>query len=121
VLQVAALRQCKNEAPQVVHVEADPLATTTVYVPAPYNDTVASISVAAAAAVGGVDAAALAAEIKELKSKLGHKDEILRVRNNQLAETNRLLDERESLWNASLARVLPCCLKFQSAHLKSVW
>lgn len=101
-VQASALRHCKNEAliaPQVVQIEPDPIATSAVYVTAPCNDTAV-----ASAAVAGGDAAALSSEVKELRKQVARKDEVLRVRNNQLAEISKLLDERESLWNASLAR-----------------
>ena len=45
--------------------------------------------------------------MKELRKQLARKDDVLRVRNNQLAEISKLLDERESLWNASLVRTSP--------------
>lgn len=80
--------------------EPDPVATSAVYVAAPCNDSITASS-AAAADEGDKE---LAAEVKELRNKLARKDDVLRVRNNQLAEISKLLDERESLWNASLAR-----------------
>ena len=67
---------------------------------APCNDTVATST----AASGGDEAAALASELKELRKQLSRKDDVLRVRNNQLIEISKLLDERESLWKASLSR-----------------
>lgn len=98
------MRNCKNEAPQVLQVEPDPIAGNVVYVAAPCNDTTASGVASFGGSSTSEDTAALAAEVKELQKKLGRKDDVLRVRNNQLAEISRLLDERESLWNASLAR-----------------
>lgn len=98
-LQASALRHCKNEAPQIVRVEPDPIATSAVYVTAPCNNSI----VVNTAATGDGDAAALAAEVQDLHNKIARTEDVLRVRNNQLAEISRLLDERESLWNASLA------------------
>ena len=102
-LQVSALSRCQNEEPQVVQVETDAVATNIVYMAAPCNDTVAASTVLSDEG----EAEALASEVKELRKQLARKDDVLRVRNNQLAEISKLLDERESLWNASLVRTSP--------------
>jgi hypothetical protein len=119
-LQAAALRHCQNEAPQVVRVEPDPIASSAVYFAEPCNSTVTASVAATTAAVGagGGEAAALAAQVAELKKQIDHKDALLRVRNNQLAQVDKLLDEREVLWNASLARVLPCFVHFSLHSLR---
>jgi hypothetical protein len=102
-MQATALRSCKHDpVKQPVQRAPDPLVTNAVYIREPCNASASSHNVAASE-----DAAALQREVRDLQKQVARKEAALRVRNNQLADISKQLQERESLWNVSSASAPP--------------
>lgn len=102
-LQAMALRHCRDDSAAVLQPELpDPFASQAVFVPVACNDSEAPIEKAAALAKKSTTVRDLEEKLDQLEKVIKRKDEMLRVRNNQLVDAFATLEKRESLWNSSL-------------------
>lgn len=105
-MQADALHTCQDSRLPAA-IQEDPLTNPIVYVPTPCN---ASESAQAQPAPDVSNSGAMKdmqEKLEALQKTLSRKDELLRVRNNQLVQAYDVLENRASLWNDSLTRVPP--------------
>lgn len=107
-VQAQALQTCREEVVTGSNTEAqqDPFGAQTVYVPVPCNESSAGQG---SSLVRSESSSLLDMEekLEQLQKSLSRKDELLRVRNNQLVEAYQTLENRAALWNESLIRAHP--------------
>lgn len=124
-----ALRHCRDDTKALAQPDLpDPFASHMVYVPLGCNDSQAPVEKTADLETKSASLRDLEEKLDQLEKVIKRKDEMLRVRNNQLVEASATLESREALWNSSLHSVplshhwpvpdtLAPCTQAQSAQL----
>eukprot|EP00892_Ulva_mutabilis_P001197 jgi/Ulvmu1/11078/UM007_0260.1 len=101
-----SLRLCQEDTKALTQPELpDPFAAQTVYVPVACNDSQAPFERTAAPDTKPLSMRDLEEKLDQLHKSIKRKDEMLRVRNNQLVDAFATLENREALWNSSLHRI----------------
>lgn len=105
-VQAEALQTCQHES-QILNTPKipDPFAAQTVYVPVACNDSASTSEQGSALSEAAFKD--MKDQIEKLQTTLSRKDELLRVRNNQLVEAYDTLEARAALWNQSVHSAPP--------------